>query len=352
MLGQHLIGFVTVFAALASGQTLVTVLEDNGFSEYAALIRGDPSVEAASDLIVYAPTDAALVANNETLTRRATAEDLKKIRARFASVNRSAPGPRAPPRRPPPAGNGTRLVRRRDELIPSGSAFVTLLDDPEFVNLGPGVNQSIVEKRAVTSELPVIFSGLGATVKVTGDDIPFDKGVIRPTNGLLTLPQNASNTLPFLGVDSFSDALNQTGLLAELDARSGPITILAPDDNAFKDRTFTRDQLTSLVRQHVLVDYFAYTPLLQDRQVYPTLGGGEVAVSVDDKGAVYLGGARILAGDAILTNGAVHIIDKIIGAAASPPPLVTGAANGMMGQSWVVLVASAVGAVLVAGYMA
>jgi uncharacterized surface protein with fasciclin (FAS1) repeats len=107
------------------------------------------------------------------------------------------------------------------------------------------------------------------------------------------------------------DALNQTGVLSELDARSGPITILAPDDNAFKDRTFTREQLNTIVRQHVLVDYLAYTPLLQDQQVYPTLGGGEVVISVDDKGAVSLGGARILAGDAILTNGAVHTIDRV-----------------------------------------
>jgi hypothetical protein len=197
MLGQHLIGFVAVFAALASGQTLVTVLEDNGFSEYAALIRGDPSVEAGSNLIVYAPTDAALVANNETLARRATPEDLKKIRARLATVNRSAPQPREPPKRSPPAGNGTRLVRHRDELVPRGSAFVTLVNEPEFVNLGPGVNQSIVEKRVVSSELPVVFSGLGATIRVTGDDIPFDKGVIRPTNGLVSslVPPSPSSSL-------------------------------------------------------------------------------------------------------------------------------------------------------------
>ncbi|KAH6649315.1 FAS1 domain-containing protein [Chaetomium tenue] len=303
MLKQHLIGFAAAFAALASGQSLISVLENNGFSEYAALIRGDPSVEAASDLIVYAPTDAALVANNGTTS--------KKIRARFTNVNRSAPRPRQPPKRSPPAGNGTRLVRNRDELVPPGSAFVTLLDDPEFVNLGPGVNQSLVEKRAVSSELPVVFSGLGETIRVTGDDIPFDRGVIRPTNGLPTLPQTASKTLPFLGINTFFDALNQTGLLAELDTRRGPITILAPDDNAFKGKTYTRDQLAAIVRQHVLVDYFAYTPLLEDRQVYPTLGGGEVVVSVNDKGAASLGGARILAGDAILTNGAVHTIDKV-----------------------------------------
>ncbi|KAH6847668.1 FAS1 domain-containing protein [Chaetomium sp. MPI-CAGE-AT-0009] len=351
MLGQHLLGFVTFFGVLAGGQSLVTVLEGNGFTEYAALIRGDPSFEAASDLVIYAPTNAALMANNDTVTRRATEEDLAKTRARFAAVNLSAPRPREPPTRRPPVGNITRLVRHRNELLPPGFAFVTLLDDPEYVNLGPGVNQSIVEKRDVSSEFPVVCSGLGETIMVTGHDIPFDKGVIRPTNGLPTLPQNVSATLPFLGVHSFLDALNQTGLLAELDARTGPITILAPDDNAFKNRAFTRDQLTTIVRQHVLLDYSAYTPLLRDGQAFPTLGGREVIVSVDAKGAVSLGGARILTGDAILVNGAVHTIDKILDPSASPPGLVTGAANNVMAQSWKALVASAVGIMMTARYL-
>ncbi|EAQ91872.1 hypothetical protein CHGG_00107 [Chaetomium globosum CBS 148.51] len=351
MLGQHVISVVAIFAALTSGQTLVSVLEDNGFSEYAALIQGDPSIEAASDLIVYAPTDAALVANNETLNRRVTAEGRKNIRASLACVRRSAFRPRPPPKRAQTWGNSTRPVRYRKE-VPSGSAFMSLLSDPEFVNLGPGVNQSIVEKHPGSSELPVVFSGLGETIKVTGNDIAFDRGVIRPTDGLPTLPETASKTLPFLGVSTFFDALNQTGVLAELDTRRGPITILAPDDNAFKGKAFTHDQLTALVRRHVLVDYFAYTPLLEDHQVYPTLGGGEVVVAVNNKGAASLGGAGILAGDAIITNGVVHTIDKIIDAAGSPPPLVTGGANSMTGQSWKALVASAVGVVLAAGFLA
>jgi hypothetical protein len=180
MLGQHFTSFLALFAGSALGQSLLTVLEANGFTEYAALIQGEPLLNASSDLIIYAPTNAALLANNATLARRAS----QKTETKFNTVNKSAfQPPRPPTNKPPAVGNGTRLVRHRDELIPSGSAFVTLLDDPEFVNLGPGVNQSIVEKRAASSELPVVFSGLGAVVKVTGNDIPFDKGIIRPVNG-------------------------------------------------------------------------------------------------------------------------------------------------------------------------
>ena len=46
------------------------------------------------------------------------------------------------------------------------------------------------------------------------------------------------------------------------------------------------------------------------------------------------------------------IVTQIIGQSAPPPPPVTGAANSMMGQSWKTLVASAVGIVLAAGYVA
>ncbi|KAK4233995.1 hypothetical protein C8A03DRAFT_47575 [Achaetomium macrosporum] len=272
MLGQHLIGLLASFAVPALGQStplpplppfsFPTVLEDNRSTEYAALIHGERLVEGAPDLIIYAATNAALladngtVAGNGTLARHATDRGLQKTKARFGAEKRSAPLPPRPPRRRPPAGNGTRLVRRRDELVPSRYDFITLLDGPAFVNLGPGVNQSIMEKRTASSKLPVVFSSLGVSIKVTGDDIPFDKGSFLPT--------------------------------------------------------FSPDQPTAPVRQHILADYPAYTPLLRDGDAYPTLGGGEVVVSVDDRGAVYLDGARILAGDAIITNGAVYTIGEAV----------------------------------------
>jgi hypothetical protein len=65
-----------------------------------------------------------------------------------------------------------------------------------------------------------------------------------------------------------------------------------------------------VLKQHVLVDYPAYSPLLENGDVYPTLGGGTVSVLVRDS-AVFWNGARLLAGDAILRNGVVHVIDRV-----------------------------------------
>ena len=52
----------------------------------------------------------------------------------------------------------------------------------------------------------------------------------------------------------------------------------------------------------------------------------------------------------MVTDG--NIVTQIIGQSAPPPPPVTGAANSVTGQSWKTLVASAVGIVLAAGYLA
>ncbi|KAF4513576.1 hypothetical protein G6O67_000830 [Ophiocordyceps sinensis] len=198
----------------------------------------------------------------------------------------------------------------RDVLVSPGSVLVTLLSNSEFVNLGRR-NQNIVEKGVALPSLLLVLSGLGASVKVTGADIPFDNGFIRPIDGVLTLPRNA-------------------GLLAEIDSRAS-ITVLAPDDSAFAriSTDLPYERLKELLRRHVLVDFPAHTPLLQDGDVYSTLAGGQVTVSVAN-GIARVNGARILAGDAIITNGVIHTINSVLGASPAPSPPITAAATERM----------------------
>ncbi|RYP67496.1 hypothetical protein DL769_005743 [Monosporascus sp. CRB-8-3] len=342
MLRQRLNALLALCAASALAQPLLTALEENGFTEFAQVIQGDPILNAGPDIIVYAPTNAALTGSNGTvpITRRDD-EDNNQASNGYKAVDNTAPGPVGPP---------TDFNRIRDVMVSPGSALVTLLDNPEFVNLGPGRNQIIVEKNVASASLPLVFSGLGASVKVTGDDIPFDNGVIRPIDGDVTLPENISSTLPFLGVDTFHGFLQQTGLLAELDTQAG-IAVLAPDDNAFANTTnLTNTELTGLLRQHILIDFPAYTPLLVDGAIYPTLAGGNVTVSVRDD-VIYLNEARILAGDAIIINGVIHTIDTVLGTSSLPPrPVTTAAAMMIKPLSWEVSICGLAGVVAVAGY--
>ncbi|KAH8745274.1 FAS1 domain-containing protein [Diaporthe sp. PMI_573] len=346
MLRQHLIAILALCAVSALAQSLVTTLEENGFAEFAQLLQGDPVLDAGPGLIVYAPTNAALTGGNTTApaNRRAAEDDKTQARNALGAVNSTAPRPPKPPK---PPRNSTKLIR--DVVASPGSAFMTLLDNPEFVNLGPRRNQTIVEKNATSASPPLVFSGLGASVKVTGADIPFDNGVIRPIDGVLTIPETASSTLPFLGVNTFQGFLQKTGLLAELDTRAG-ITVLAPDDNALTNTTSQTDaELMELLKRHILIDFPAYTPLLEDGDIYPTLAGGEVTVSVRG-GLVYLNGARILAGDAIISNGVIHTIDKVLGTSSGLPPVTAAATTTMEPLSWKFLVCSFAGVAAAARY--
>lgn len=326
MILQHIIAFIAL-STPALAEPLVTVLEKNGLSEFARQAQGDgPTLDGKNDLIVYAPTDAALGASASSngsgplipvINGRATPQEIETSRLLMHYCTRTPPPPRPPPANKP-SQNHTRSVRG---VLSGGSALVSLLDNPEFSNLGPGNNQVVVQRTEASQ--PLVFSGMGQSAQVIGDDIPFDQGVIRPINGFLTLPENISTTLPLLnGISKFQNFLQDSGLLSELETRAG-ITILSPVDSAFPDSnnngtsggnsnstSSASAKRTEMLRRHILVDFPAYTPLLRDGDVYPTLAGGSVTVSVRD-GVVYLNGARIVQGDSMTKNGLIHVIDKV-----------------------------------------
>lgn len=343
MLLQHIITFIAL-STPALAEPLSTVLEKNGMRGFAQQVQGGPTLDGKNGLIVYAPTDAGLVTseNESVVNRRATPQEIMKSTLLMHYCTRTPPPPRPPPANKP-SQNRTRLVR---DVLSGGSALVSMLDSPEFANLGPGNNQVVVQKAGGAggaSSRPLVFSGRGASAQVVGDDIPFDQGVIRPISGFLTLPENVSTTLPLLGVGRFQSLLQDSGLLPELDAKAG-ITILSPVDAALPDGS-TGDNSSSadtemLLRRHILVDFPAYTPLLRDGDVYPTLAGGSVTVSVRD-GVIYLNGARIVVGDSIMKNGLIHVIDKVLDTSSvPPPPPYTGAAAAMGLPSWETIVCS------------
>jgi hypothetical protein len=160
-------------------QPLLEALNENGFTSFSQQLEGDPIVTAGPGLIIYAPTNAALEAENASgpIGRRQSKEDLLQARNSIHAVDSTAPRPPRPPKGPP------RNATRRDVPVSVGSPMVTLLDSPKFVNLGQQSNQVIVEKTGAFASLPIVYSGLGRSVKVTGADIPYAQGVIRPIDG-------------------------------------------------------------------------------------------------------------------------------------------------------------------------
>jgi len=192
---NHLITWSALGAVeVALGQSLESVLLDNGFTTLASFLAGTAVLEFGQDLIVYAPTDAAFAENNgNILARRSPAgwgymigqvESGDQPSSTTSSKTRSTASTRSA--RPPSTTASSAILRRQDggqDTEQCGVVVETWLDDPSLVNLGPGHNQTVIEKNVCGMSRPLVFTGLGASVKVTADDIPFDRGVIRPVSG-------------------------------------------------------------------------------------------------------------------------------------------------------------------------
>lgn len=319
---KHLFTTAALGAVLANAQSapLQTVLRDNGFTQFAELIQAqNPRLLSTPGpgLVVYSPTNAALVNNgpNVPITARDTSAEVDAS-FHFARELGKSGRPLQPPLFPAANGSTQNRLRVRDLGCTPGAVYETLLSNPAFVQLGPGHNQTIVEKHVSSAARPLVFTGLGASVKVTAADIPFDNGVIRPISGLFTLPRPLSKTLPILGAERFLTALEKAGILSSLEGTES-ITVFAPTDAVLKNvGTLSAAQL----RQYVVVGFSpAYTPIMAHGQTYRTLAGGLVTVTVRD-GIVSINGAQIMASDAIIKNGVVHTIDKLLFTPATVTP--------------------------------
>lgn len=317
MLSQQLIAALGLWTLTAVAQTLDVVLRNNGFVAFADEFQQAGIVltaVAGRRLIVYAPTDGALARNGGPLARREEETDIL-----FNVANENA------------VTMDKRGILEARQTRPGGQCeeyvFETWLSNPEWVNLD-GRNQSLIQKDVASTNQGVVFTGLGASVKITAADIPWDGGVVRPIAGVLTLPRSISETLPIINAARFLAELQRANILADLEARPN-VTILAPTDAVFRNVSALTD---AQLRQHILVNVPAYTPSIRNGDVFQTLAGTSVTATVRDD-IIFIGGAQIQAGDAITINGVIHTVDRFLIAPAatttgSPsPPLVTAGAT-------------------------
>ncbi|KAL6830901.1 FAS1 domain-containing protein [Trichoderma sp. SZMC 28015] len=314
---QHLFSLFGLYAASVtlaqSPQSLLSVLQQNGFSEFAQRLQASEPVLANPGIIVYAPSNSAFgssinVTFNATVSRRqaGAASGLESSLYFSNTIKNEYIDPSAG------GQNNTSARRFRKRATSLGTVLETLYQDPS-VRLGPGNNQTLVERGVPSASLPFVFSGSGKYSKVTGPDIPFDGGVVRPIDALLSLPGNLSSTLQTLGEAKFAAALQQAGLVEALE-NTGSITVLAPSNDVFTlSSTLTQAQLGQALKEHIIVSpsFPLYSPWLVDGLTVRTLGGTNISVVIKDDVA-YLNGARILGGDSLIQNGVVHTIDKLL----------------------------------------
>lgn len=100
----------------------------------------------------------------------------------------------------------------------------------------------------------------------------------------------------------------------------GPLTILAPTDDAFAKLPAgavdalllpeNRDQLVAILKNHVIAGRVTLANALSAREA-ASLQGSKIAFKFED-GRILVGKAAMLQSDIVATNGVIHVIDQVL----------------------------------------
>jgi uncharacterized surface protein with fasciclin (FAS1) repeats len=154
------------------------------------------------------------------------------------------------------------------------------------------------------------------SVKATGDP-----AVAGETSGN-TLVDVAKGAGQFKTLLAAATAAN----LVEVLAGEGPLTILAPTDEAFAKlpagtvdallQPENRDQLVEILKNHVIAGRVTLAKALEARDA-PSLQGSKISFRFEN-GRVLVGNAALLKADIAAANGLIHAIDQVLLPATKP----------------------------------
>lgn len=129
---------------------------------------------------------------------------------------------------------------------------------------------------------------------------------------------NIPDSLDRFGLKILKQALHDTGLDATLRGK-GPYTLFAPSNGAFamvpkpKRTALLADKKTlkAVLRNHIVLGKLTIGDLAKRKNNSPlkTLGG---TVIVRTKGIVLVNGSRPVQSDLAVTNGVVHVMDRVL----------------------------------------
>lgn len=115
-------------------------------------------------------------------------------------------------------------------------------------------------------------------------------------------------------------AVTAAGLADALKA-PGPITVFAPNDEAFKKvdaktlegllKPESKDKLAAILKHHVVNSAIKSADIAAGKTEVETLNG-KVTVEKAADGSVTVGGAKVVGADVEASNGVIHVIDTVI----------------------------------------
>ncbi len=116
-------------------------------------------------------------------------------------------------------------------------------------------------------------------------------------------------------------AVTAAGLADALKA-PGPITVFAPNDEAFKKvdaktlegllKPESKDKLAAILKHHVVNGAIKSADIAAGKTEVDTLNGDKIAVEKAADGSVTVGGAKVIGADVEASNGVIHVIDTVV----------------------------------------
>lgn len=188
--------------------------------------------------------------------------------------------------------------------------------------------------RAVAGLLSIVVL-LGCDGAIAGDGAPCHAD---PAHRASADPApNLKDAAIATGVLSHMMAATKLAGLDDPEVDVGPLTLLAPSDEAFnalpqdiRDRLLdpmNRAVLTDLLLYHAIPGLYPTERLLKARvrnYTIQAIDGSEVEINKRRKtGEINIAGAKIVRGDVMASDGILHVIDKVL----IPPPVMDALLN-------------------------
>lgn len=207
----------------------------------------------------------------------------------------------------------------RNELVHQAPRQITMLNGQTY-NLRK------------TGDRPRIQNGLEEGRSEFGDLIALDgylhtlDSAITPTavsNNIYDWVQFTPETKLFKSNIDFVD-------LTDYIAKDTPLTVLAPDNAAFRRVDYDTISSGPIIKRHIMRGLF-FCDVLANQTSIVTVEGEVIGVEVKGD-EVWIGGAKIYKCDILAHNGVLHLIDRVIGLDFDSPAPTVSAAPTITGE--------------------
>ncbi len=192
----------------------------------------------------------------------------------------------------------------------SDKVYAGDLSDGQIVKMRNGADAFI----SLTGEKAYINQA-----EIVKTDVPTFNGVVHVIDAVITQPQSIVDiVVNSPRHETLEAAVIAAGLAGPL-SEEGTFTLFAPTDDAFAElgqetiNALLDDPtgaLAEILKYHV-VGAVALSGDLSDGDMFPTLEGSDIKVTINESG-VFINDAQVLFADYQAPNGVVHVIDAVI----------------------------------------